>query len=82
MPSVNCRSGTRCSTRDMATIMVGAKNSPATNTAAASAGMLLTSTSGTVVAAVAKPPTSNSRGNGVASLSPPNSRPARQEPTA
>ncbi|MCY1460217.1 hypothetical protein D9M71_777590 [compost metagenome] len=48
--------GTICSTRAMATIRVGAKNSPATNTARDNPRMFTASSNGNVVTAVATPP--------------------------
>ncbi|KUP03036.1 hypothetical protein AR276_02215 [Stenotrophomonas maltophilia] len=82
MPSVRRASGTRCSTSDIATIIVGAKNTPASSTAAASAGRLPTHSSGNVVNAVAAAPASNRRGSGIGSFRAPNSRPAAQLPSA
>ncbi|MNJ68309.1 hypothetical protein D3C77_645460 [compost metagenome] len=82
MPSVNCRSGTIFSTRDIATIRLGAKNRPAISTAPASSAIVPAITNGKVVAAVARPPSSKSLHNGVFSFSAPNTRPAAQEPMA
>ncbi len=82
MPSVRRDSGTRCSTSDIATIIVGAKNTPASSTATASPGRLPTHGSGNVVSAVATAPASNRRRNGACSFSAPNSRPAAQLPSA
>ncbi|KAG1486335.1 hypothetical protein G6F54_013279 [Rhizopus delemar] len=82
MPSVSRDAGTRCSTSDIATIIVGAKNSPASSTAAANAGSVPAHGSGSVVRAVAAAPSSNSRGIGPCSFNAPNSRPAAQLPSA
>src|SRR5471030_44862 len=55
-PSVSLAGGTMRSTNAIATISVGAKNSPATNTASASPNMFVASSNGNVVTAVATPP--------------------------
>ena len=82
MPSVRRLAGTICSTRAMATIRVGAKNSPEIKIATASPGMLVTSSNGKVVNAVATPQNRNCRGNGALSFRVPNANPARHEPMA
>ena len=66
----------------MATISVGAKNSPATNTASDSPRMFTASSSGKVVTAVATPPYRNNRGSGTLERNAPNASPARHEPMA
>ena len=82
MPSVRRLAGTICSTMAIDTIKVGAKNSPEIKMAAAKPGILLTSSKGKVVNAVATPQYRNWRGNGALSLRAPKANPARHEPMA
>ena len=81
-PSVSREGGTMFSTSPMATIMVGAKNNPATNIAAASVKTLCTHSSGKVVKAVANAAYKNRRGKGTGIFIAPKISPARQEPNA
>ncbi|MNP12656.1 hypothetical protein D3C76_1049010 [compost metagenome] len=81
-PSVSLAGGTICSTRAMATISVGAKNSPATNTASDKPRMFAASNNGKVVTAVATPPYRNRRASGTFERSAPKASPARHEPMA
>ena len=66
----------------IATISVGEKNNPATNTASDKLTILLASNNGSVVTAVATPPYRNRRGNGSFERIAPKAIPARHEPMA